>query len=196
MKIFGVTQWQNISAFRSEFAYYYPFAELMTKTFIFDFLDDTRTFIDVGANIGTHSIVAARNARRVISIEGDVHNNSLLKENTQLIKNVESFNYYLSDKNESQQVKYWASFNHELIEDYREVVTLDKLVEELSISPDLIKIDTDGSEIKILSGALRTLSNFAPTLIIEVDRESKSSGQSFFLIRRMLRQEGYFLSAF
>jgi FkbM family methyltransferase len=40
------------------------------------------------------------------------------------------------------------------------VETLDKLVEELSISPDLIKIDTDGSEIKILSGALRTLSNF------------------------------------
>jgi predicted RNA methylase len=80
---FGVTQWQNITAFRSEFAYYYPFAELMTKTFIFDFLDDTRTFIDVGANIGTHSIVAARNARRVISIEGDVHNNSLLKVNTQ-----------------------------------------------------------------------------------------------------------------
>jgi FkbM family methyltransferase len=168
----------------------------MTKTFIFDFLDDTRTFIDVGANIGTHSIVAARNARRVISIEGDVHNNSLLKENTQLIKNVESFNYYLSDKNESQQVKYWASFNHELIEDYREVVTLDKLVEELSISPDLIKIDTDGSEIKILSGALKTLSNFAPTLIIEVDRESKSSGQSFFLIRRMLKQEGYFFIGF
>ena len=168
----------------------------MTKTFIYDFLNETQTIIDVGANIGTHSIVASAKSKRVISIEGDSHNYSLLKENTQSIKNVETFNYFLSDKNEPQEIKYWASFNHELIEDYREVVTLDLLVKEFNISPDLIKIDTDGAEIKILSGASETLSNFAPTLIIEVDRESKNNGQSFSLIRRMLKQEGYFFIGF
>lgn len=48
-------------------------------------------------------------------------------------------------------------------------ITLDQLVEELDLpSLDIIKIDVDGHELDVLSGAKRTLNRFAPSILIEM----------------------------
>src|SRR5262249_1757452 len=47
-------------------------------------------------------------------------------------------------------------------------VTVDSVVEELEVRRlDVIKIDTDGDELAVLRGAIRTLEKFHPLIIVE-----------------------------
>ena len=47
--------------------------------------------------------------------------------------------------------------------------TLDSIVEELNIEPDFLKIDVEGFEHLILSGASRVLSKFRPHIVLEAN---------------------------
>jgi hypothetical protein len=47
--------------------------------------------------------------------------------------------------------------------------TLDSIVEELSIEPDFLKIDVEGFEHLVLSGASRVLSKFRPRIVLEAN---------------------------
>jgi FkbM family methyltransferase len=46
--------------------------------------------------------------------------------------------------------------------------TVDSLVRELNSAPDFMKIDVEGHEGKVIAGAVDTLSNFKPELLIEI----------------------------
>lgn len=48
-----------------------------------------------------------------------------------------------------------------------ESVALDTLVERHGLEPALIRIDVEGSEIRVLEGARRTIERFRPTLMVE-----------------------------
>src|ERR1035438_3028883 len=47
--------------------------------------------------------------------------------------------------------------------------TLDSMVEELDLEPDLLKIDVEGFEHVVLSGARRTLRKFRPRIVLEAN---------------------------
>jgi FkbM family methyltransferase len=47
---------------------------------------------------------------------------------------------------------------------------LDQLVHERELTPDLLKIDTDGSELEILRGAEQTLAEHRPAIVFELCR--------------------------
>ena len=47
--------------------------------------------------------------------------------------------------------------------------TLDSIVEELRIEPDFLKIDVEGFEHLVLSGASRVLSKFRPRIVLEAN---------------------------
>ena len=47
-------------------------------------------------------------------------------------------------------------------------VTLDSVVEKLQISPDVIKIDVEGAELRVLQGAKNILSQVRPTILLSV----------------------------
>ena len=47
--------------------------------------------------------------------------------------------------------------------------TLDSLVEELNLRPDFVKIDVEGFEHVVLSGASHTLSKFRPRIVLEAN---------------------------
>jgi FkbM family methyltransferase len=59
------------------------------------------------------------------------------------------------------------------------VVTLDWLCQQLA-PPDLIKIDVEGAEAKVLSGGLKLLKDHRPTVIVEVAQECAQSVSSLF----------------
>ena len=53
--------------------------------------------------------------------------------------------------------------------------TLDSIVDELNIEPDFLKIDVEGFEHLVLSGASRVLSRFRPRIVLEANPGDKSA---------------------
>ena len=60
-----------------------------------------------------------------------------------------------------------------------------KKLDELNLKPDLIKIDTEGSELDVINSSLKTIKKHTPILIIEFNHNN------FFSIQKKLLNIGY-----
>ncbi|HEY9113716.1 MAG TPA: FkbM family methyltransferase [Bacteroidales bacterium] len=158
-----------------------------------DFIKQFEGFIDIGANIGYYSILAAKsnNKIQIYAFEPAFGPFHYLDKNIKLNKLNNRVNYFqlaLSDKSgvvdfyefynpKYKKVKYnlggtsslnTDSQNKLLTKTTIEALTLDEFVSKNEIKVvDLIKIDTEGSEDLILSHATETLSKFRPIVICE-----------------------------
>ena len=132
-------------------------------------------FVDVGANIGTHSIIARRSFDIVIAIEP--HPSSMKKFRTKIvekkIRNIYTMcvaisNYFsrgrlnLSTTSGSHRLNSLSTDTSKYIT--VPVVTLASLLED---GADLIKVDVEGSEFKVVTGA-RPIIHKIKAWIIEV----------------------------
>lgn len=130
--------------------------------------------VDIGAHIGTYTVLAAEKVGitgKVIAIEPEPNNYKVLVENINLnnFKNVIPTDIALSDHDGTEKFYFYdRSTCHSLVpEDNKKndfievkVQTLDNLLDKLNLKKvDIIKIDTEGSEIPILKGAEKTLKN-------------------------------------
>jgi FkbM family methyltransferase len=143
--------------------------------------------VDVGAGFGFFSIRFSRwvsEGGRVIAIEPDTENLSLLRWRTARCRNLEICAAAAADR--AGTVRFQRNpeqpADHRISQTGKEVkaVTVDEIV-EASGSPiiGLIKIDTQGSEARVLAGASRTLQRCRPNLLIEIDeRALRESGSS------------------
>jgi len=69
---------------------------------------------------------------------------------------------------------------------------LNSLVSELKLHPDVIKIDVEGFEYKVLQGAFQLLGSESPTLIVEIHPgQLKLSGDSDEQLLILLKKAGY-----
>lgn len=131
-------------------------------------------FYDVGANIGFHTVIAARlvgNAGTVVAFEPLPENAAQLRRNVELnsFANVEVVEAALSDG---------TGFANLSGSGHRTRRTLTKLggVEVRTFRlddwegppPDLLKIDVEGAELVVLEGALETIRRHRPDMLIEV----------------------------
>ena len=149
---------------------------------------------DVGANIGTFSIIAARRNLRVVSIEPSFMNIELLNRN--VISNgvadtVTILPFGLGSKTSvvdlfmSSQYLTWGGAHNSLganigaggksmenpVRTQAPCFTIDKLLEIFHLPPPThLKIDVDGLEVEVLKGALNALKNIS-SILIEVDSE-------------------------
>lgn len=89
---------------------------------------------------------------------------------------------------ESKTEKYEVLEQHQI-----EVETLDRVVAELQLQRvDLIKIDVEGFELKVLQGAEWVLKRYQPQLFIELDDEHlQSQGSSAKELVFFLEERGY-----
>ncbi len=137
------------------------------------------TAIDVGANIGYHTLRMARSVGadgRVIAIEPAPRAVARLRRNLALntFPNVEVVVAALGDHDaelaELQlQSSYPLSGRGAAERTLARVARLDTLVLERQLNRvDLIKIDVDGQEAKVLRGAGGTLERFRPALFFEL----------------------------
>jgi FkbM family methyltransferase len=123
--------------------------------------------LDIGANIGYYTLIFARLAKEVFAVEPDPYTFKLLKKNvaSNNYKNVELFqaavtNYtgncklYLSNKNRSNNRIYDANENSRVL-----TVPTIKLDDYFKGKIDFIKIDVEGAEGMVMSGALNILQN-------------------------------------
>ena len=60
------------------------------------------------------------------------------------------------------------NFNENLWILHPELALADSLIDQEVLPVDLIKIDTDGSELKVLKGSYRIIESFRPIIIFEV----------------------------
>lgn len=145
------------------------------------------TAIDVGANIGYHALRMARCVGpdgSVVAIEPSPAALARLRRNLGLnaFANVLVLPAALGDHDapaEPLQIQssYPLAGGGRAEPVVARVARLDSLVAELRLSRvDLVKIDVDGQEARVLHGATETLSRFHPTLFFEITPAAIEAG--------------------
>ena len=131
--------------------------------------------IDVGANIGNHSLEFARHFAKVYAFEPNPHTFKLLSFNADFRPNIAVFSHGLSDKDEdlmlsedlvnyggSSAVLQFGSDSRVRIK----VKRLDDVAEKIR-DVSLIKIDVEGMELNVLKGAVETIRSNKPIIAFE-----------------------------
>jgi FkbM family methyltransferase len=140
---------------------------------------------DVGANCGYYVLRYANLADSIYAFEPvtDTYDSLIFNIKSNKIPNAFAFQVGLSEKDESVTINLYNTsacnslFNrdvpaeHSLKKIGQEnvlLVNLDGFIDTKSLlPPDIIKIDVEGSELKVIQGAKNTINNFCPVLIIE-----------------------------
>ena len=143
-------------------------------------------FVDVGANVGFFSLLAARHlgARgTIVAFEAHPRVAATLRRNlarNSVRADVRAVAVGAVDGRTTLHVAAHPggstiaadAATDEVSRVAVDVVTLDRLVEAGSIPvPDVVKIDVEGAEDAVLDGLERTARAHAPTLVIELDDE-------------------------
>lgn len=148
-------------------------------------LRTSRCFIDVGANCGIYTVLGcAMNPRlKVVAIEPVDKIFQALANNVrrnEFSSRVTALNVALgdSDKMVGFHEAETSTMGSLALDGYHgqrgKVVnvqcrTLDSIVAELNIEPDFLKIDVEGFEHLVLSGASRTIDRFHPHIVLEAN---------------------------
>jgi len=149
-----------------------------------------RTFIDVGANIGYFSLLAAQHCpgAKIISLEPVSNSYKALLENIALNKfeSIEALNFAAGDKEETSTIYLSADDNTGMSslqqpENYSgksemvKVTRLDQLATDLKLtSVDVVKIDVEGNELAVLKGMKHIMENFKPAILLELNPQTLS----------------------
>lgn len=173
--------------------------------------------IDIGANVGSHALPMARlvgSSGRVYAFEPVPWAMAKMKRNISLngFVNLVTEQLALSDENLGQvEMEFRASFKigaargvdesgkidegwwNECDKVLTKIQTLDSYIAENAINRvDLIKLDVDGFEGKVIRGALDALSRLKPVIIMELAPAwLEMRGDSCLAVVGQLRELGY-----
>ena len=178
--------------------YYYGLPDYKEQKFLINHLGKDDLFIDVGANVGGWSMLAAGTGARVIAIEPVPATYQSLKENIEISKvnTVQSYQLGLSDSEGSLFFSVDKDAENKVVnKDYNglkskiRVTTLDSLLDEQK--PAIIKIDVEGHELAVLHGSNKILqTEKLKALIIETFR-SKENLEKIKKVDNFLEKFGF-----
>lgn len=180
-----------------EWVIYYPIRE-ESKTRLFSRVNRGDVVLDVGTHIGEHLLNFAKHAGpkgEVHGFEPDFAIFNRCQENISLndFANIRLNNFGLSDKEEELKIfcvnEHNLGMNRIIPDVERDQVnanvdvltergtirtkTLDDYVKEAGMSRiDLVKIDVEGFEHRVILGGLKTLREFRPLIFIEIANEN------------------------
>ena len=165
--------------------------------------------VDVGAHIGYYTLISGARVGKeghVYSFEPNPETFKRLKRNVQLnnLNNISLYNIGLSDKEEFLTLNLPTSINTgtagiTIPENFSgkslkvKAIPLDKFIEKNNIKKvDIIKIDVEGAEIKVLKGMMETIRKFKPKIFIEINNKKlKAAGFSKEEVYNLLKKENY-----
>ena len=162
---------------------------------------------DVGAHIGITTLPLAEAVGprgRVFAIEPSPQNRSFLNQHLEAnkIENVTVLDCALADRAE-QVVSFFemkdVSGMNGLLNNRSgmhsiqvSASTLDQVVSEFNVVPDLIKIDIEGAELACLKGAIKTIQLYQPEIVLSVHpRQMQEMGNHVEELEVFLHQMGY-----
>ena len=176
---------------RPSFLYFYGFlgkSELSLTDYLINNLKDCDVFIDGGANIGFYTLLASD----LVGLNGSVHSFepgkdtfNILKTNSQSKANVHLNELALWQRTEqvyfsSQDIKdnLYGSItdSNDAKSIVTEAISIDDYCERNQITPTVIKLDTEGTEVSIIKGSLNTIKNTQPIILVEILAESIKTG--------------------
>lgn len=175
-------------------------------------------FFDVGANIGLYSIYSAKliDKIRVYSFEPSFKNLSILSRNIiinklsekvfimpfslikkEQIKNIVVSKLHESYEQEGSAINYFKKVNNYFVDNDKKLssynsigINLDYLIEEKILPiPDILKIDTDGYELEVISGSQNLLKN-CKNLSVQIELNEKNK-QEFEEIYNCFIKNGF-----
>jgi FkbM family methyltransferase len=160
------------------------------------------TVVDVGAFIGDHTIAYARAVGghgRVFAFEPNPIAYKCLKHNMALLDgddllSVGFLNVALGDRTDSVPLSgNNGNWGGAYIGDHMKITDVPvRPLDEFNLAPDFIKIDAEGYEMKVLSGAQKTILKYHPTLVIEINEEAlRRQGEHRNNIFQWLGNHGY-----
>lgn len=173
------------------------------------FLRPGNTFLDIGANIGYHSLYAAKCVQshgNVYAFDPDPGLFKHLRSNFQDFPQARAFPFAVWNCSGSMTFERSSTFGESgwgklaCVSDLRQgerlevrAVSLDEWNLEVKLaSLHLIKIDAEGSELAILVGARGVLARFRPALIVEINETVlRQGGASAEAIAAKLQKCGY-----
>lgn len=153
--------------------------------FLIKFAKVSKNIIDVGANLGWYSLNFnfLKNTKSIHSFEPIPRTYSFFRENIKInkAKKIIANNFALSDKS-GKQTFYLSnetgSASMKNIQNKKKVkkivcklTTLDRYLVKNKIKCDLIKVDTEGSELFVFKGAIHTLKKQKPIVFTEMLRK-------------------------
>lgn len=187
------------------YLYGYNKLEVSVSNVINKILNEGDVFIDVGAYIGYYSILARESVGdtgKVIAFEPHPENYKRLLKNIRLNSwdNVIAENIALSDKKEKVYLSPFLNSDFtsfsiipskgEFVE--VEAIPFDEYAKKHNVKPDLIKIDAEGAEFKILKGMKETLQKYHPIIICEIHPQHLSKlGIDVTTLFTYLQEYGY-----
>jgi FkbM family methyltransferase len=161
----------------------------------FKYVKKFNVAIDAGANIGLQTVRLAQKFNKVHSFEPTTINYDCLISNTKHFSNIQVYKTGLGERERTEIIKLPAestncgAFSIVDFNNYESSVLSEEIqtipLDHLNISPDFIKIDTQGFELFILKGAKATLKN-NPVLLIECEKKQERQ-----LLNEYLNPLGY-----
>lgn len=165
--------------------FWYGYYEKPIGLILKSLLQPNSVFIDVGANIGYFSLLAARQSPSgsIVAFEPVTHLYQELQANVALNKfsNVTAVNLALGEQEENRLIYLSGPDNEGMSSFYKpenysgksemvKVIPLDKWIMDSTIKKiDLIKIDTEGSELAVLKGMKEVIKRFEPLMVLELN---------------------------
>nr|WP_319374361.1 FkbM family methyltransferase [uncultured Methanobacterium sp.] len=162
------------------------------------YFDDVQLILDVGANIGNHSIYWSQlnNVNKIIAFEPIKKNFKLLKKNIthNNISKVEIHQlalgkkdgFALIDKEDSNNL---GATSLRFVEDETDIKIMpgDVFLSDKNYSVDLVKIDVEGFEIDVLKGLKQTIYQYKPILWVEINLDNLKE------VLSLINKQGYFI---
>jgi FkbM family methyltransferase len=180
---------------------YYKLFDYEDSMFLIDHLQENDLFIDIGANVGHFSLIAAGICKsNVIAIEPIPSTFSRLKKNVDLnnlSKRIQIHNIGIGEENSylnftsNRDVMNGVALGHETDIISIKVVTLDEVLK--AQSPTFLKIDVEGYEYFVLKGASNVLSNQSlKFIIVELNFSTSKFGHTNQEIVELLLSYDFF----
>lgn len=175
--------------------------EFSDMGFLLHFLRKGDVFADVGANVGSYTLLAGSCGATGFAFEPIPETNARLVENLRLNHLDGRFFCPVIGIGSSQSTLHFTSDNncenHALTPNERTDRAIRVSVQPLDVilngaSPTLIKIDVEGLEMEVLKGATKTLENHAlKAVIIELNGNSQRYGYEEQDIVTLMVEKGF-----
>ena len=185
----------ELPEFYEKFEAYYVDCELQTKQWTVENAGSDWVYLDCGANIGYYSVLFSQ-----LSPDGRVHAIEPTSTADMLEKNVShngcrnvTIHRRALGRYPGRRVepifRIWGAPPEEIEYDF---TTIDHLVQELNLTRlDCIKIDVDSFDFEVLMGGERTLQEFDPWVIVELNHALNLRGYSNMVALSWLADRGY-----
>lgn len=165
------------------------------------FINENSTIIDIGANIGIHSVYFSKIAKngKVLSIEPQVTIYPILLNNIDRYQNIIPLNIAIDSKLKISEFYITSDNAYSSLKDtkrkkilsIKQVVTFPfDLINNLFDKVDFIKIDVEGFEKNVLSSMIELINRDKPTLFVEIYQGENSNNDPEGTVK-MLLEFGY-----